>query len=168
MPPSNSSGRFFSSVRTSLMVVVLLFLQKHLAFSLMQNGRPVKGFLPRPLAGTPFLCYPMHTLWNEGGMCHAPCRHTRHRNAAAAPASPAAGGCAADVRQLGQRPGGDPLSALGAPQKPRRNPGAAGRVGTALPQPGLLPVGHGGKGHRTGVRLHQPVQFPAGGASAKD
>ena len=38
----------------------------------------------------------------------------------------------------------------------------------ALPQPGLLPVGHGGKGHRTGVRLHQPVQFPAGGASAKD
>ncbi|MFR2088679.1 MAG: GNAT family N-acetyltransferase [Faecalibacterium sp.] len=39
---------------------------------------------------------------------------------------------------------------------------------TALPQPGLLPVGHGGKGHRTGVRLHQPVQFPAGRASAKD
>ena len=27
---------------------------------------------------------------------------------------------------------------------------------------------HAGKGHRTGVRLHQPVQFPAGGASAKD
>ena len=51
-------------------------------------------------------------------MCHAPCRHTRHRNAAAAPAPPAAGGCAADVRQLGQRPGGDPLSALGTPQKP--------------------------------------------------
>ncbi len=42
-------------------------------------------------------------------------------------------------------------------KKPRRDPGTAGRVGTALPQPGLLPVGHGGKGHRTGVRLHQPV-----------
>ena len=31
----------------------------------------------------------------------------------------------------------------------------AGRMGTALPQRRLLPVGHCGKGHRTGVRVYQ-------------
>lgn len=81
-------------------------------------------------------------------MYHAPCRHTNDRNGAAASAPADPGGCPHDVRQLGQRPGRDPLAAVGAPQKRRRDPGTADRMGTALPQWRLLPVGYRGKSTR--------------------
>lgn len=58
-------------------------------------------------------------------MYHAPCRHTNDRNGAAASAPADPGGCPHDVRQLGQRPGRDPLAAVGAPQKRGRDPGTA-------------------------------------------
>ena len=41
-------------------------------------------------------------------------------------------------------------------------PGTAFGVGRAVSEPRLLPVGHGGKGHRTGVWLHLRIQRPAG------
>ena len=41
------------------------------------------------------------------------------------------------------------------------NAGPAGGMGHTLPEPGLLPVGHCGKGFRAGVWQHQHLQCSA-------
>ena len=46
-----------------------------------------------------------------------------------------------------------------SPAETRELLSAWGRV---VSEPGLLPVGHGRKGHRTGVWLHLRIQRPAG------
>ena len=118
----------------------------------------VKHFCPEvahfACAEAGFVLFYAYLQW-LGGMYHAPRRHTGDRNAAAASAPPYAVGCPDDVLELGQRPGGHPLAALDAAQGCGRDAGASERMGAALSQRGLLPVGHRGKSHRPGVWQHQ-------------
>ena len=101
-------------------------------------------------------------------MCHAPCRHTRHRNAALLLRRL----LPEDAPQMYANWASDPEVTRYLRWEPHKSPAETRELLAAwallYPNPDYYQWAMVEKATGQVFGLHQPVQFPAGGASAKD